>query len=38
MWELPSWQSFYGPPGREALAEELARLATILDRPLRSTA
>jgi hypothetical protein len=26
-----------GPPAREGLAEEVARLATILDRPLQLT-
>ncbi len=32
-----SWFAEAGPTPREALAEEVARLATILDRPLRST-
>jgi Winged helix DNA-binding domain len=31
------WFAEAGPPAREALAEEVARLATILDRPLQST-
>ena len=32
-----AWFAEAVPPAREALAEEVARLATILDRPLRST-
>lgn len=34
---VTAWFPEAGPPKREALAEEVARLATILDRPLRST-
>lgn len=34
---LVAWFAEAVPPAREALAEEVARLATILDRPLRST-
>jgi Winged helix DNA-binding domain len=34
---VTAWFAEAGPPAREALAEEVARLATILDRPLRST-
>jgi hypothetical protein len=32
-----AWFAEAGPPPREALAEEVARLATILDRPLQPT-
>jgi hypothetical protein len=32
-----NWFIEAGTPVREALAEEVARLATILDRPLQST-
>jgi hypothetical protein len=32
-----AWFAEAGPPAREALAEEVARLAAILDRPLHST-
>ncbi len=32
-----TWFAEAGPPSREALAAEVARLATILDRPLQST-
>ena len=31
------WFAEAGPPARDALAEQVARLATILDRPLQST-
>lgn len=34
---IVAWFPEAGPPRREALAAEVARLATILDRPLRST-
>jgi hypothetical protein len=34
---LVAWFPEAVPPAREALAEEVAWLATILDRPLRST-
>lgn len=34
---VAAWFAEVVPPAREALAEEVARLATILDRPLRST-
>ena len=34
---IAAWFVEAGPPPREALAEEVARLATILDRPLQST-
>jgi hypothetical protein len=33
-----AWFAEAAPPGPEALAEEVSRLATILDRPLQSTA
>jgi hypothetical protein len=33
---VTAWFAEAGPPAREALAEEVGRLATILDRPLRS--
>jgi Winged helix DNA-binding domain len=33
---IAAWFAEAGPPAREALAEEVARLATILDRPLQS--
>jgi hypothetical protein len=32
-----AWFAEAGPPAREALAEEVSRLATILGRPLQST-
>ena len=32
-----AWFTEAGPPARDTLAEEVARLATILDRPLRQT-
>jgi hypothetical protein len=35
---VAGWFAEAGPPPREALAEQVERLATILDRPLRSTA
>jgi hypothetical protein len=34
---VTAWFAEAGPPPREALAEEVARLARILDRPLQST-
>jgi hypothetical protein len=34
---VAAWFTEAGPPPREALAQEVARLATILDRPLQST-
>src|SRR6266545_3448019 len=34
---VAAWFAEAGPPAREALAEEVARLATILDRPLQAT-
>lgn len=34
---VAAWFAETGPPAREALAEEVARLATILDRPLQLT-
>ncbi|HEV8527673.1 MAG TPA: crosslink repair DNA glycosylase YcaQ family protein, partial [Actinomycetes bacterium] len=34
---VAAWFAEAGPPAREALAEEVARLAAILDRPLHST-
>ena len=34
---VTAWFAEAGPPARERLAEEVARLASILDRPLRST-
>jgi hypothetical protein len=34
---VAAWFAEAGPPAREALAEEVARLATILGRPLQST-
>jgi hypothetical protein len=34
---VTAWFTESGPPPREALADEVARLATILDRPLQST-
>lgn len=34
---VAAWFAEAGPPPREALAEEVARLATILDRPLQPT-
>jgi hypothetical protein len=37
VWELPSWQSFLGPPPQELLDGEVARLATMIDRPREST-
>jgi hypothetical protein len=33
---ITAWFAEVGPPTREALAEEVSRLATILDRPLQS--
>jgi hypothetical protein len=33
---IAAWFTEAGPPAHEALAEEVARLATILDRPLQS--
>ena len=33
---VAAWFAEAGPPAREALAEEVARLATILDRDLQS--
>jgi hypothetical protein len=32
-----AWFAEAGPPPRDALAEQVARLAMILDRPLHST-
>ena len=34
---VAAWFAEAGPPPQEALADEVARLATILDRPLRPT-
>jgi winged helix DNA-binding protein len=34
---VTAWFAEAGPPAREELAEEVARLATIFDRPLQST-
>lgn len=34
---ITAWFAEAGPPAHDALAEEVARLATILDRPLQST-
>jgi hypothetical protein len=34
---VAAWFAEAGPPPGEALAEEVARVATILDRPLRSS-
>ncbi|MDQ3344437.1 MAG: winged helix DNA-binding domain-containing protein, partial [Actinomycetota bacterium] len=34
---VTAWFTEAGPPPREALAEEVARLATFLERPLQST-
>ncbi|TMM39895.1 MAG: winged helix DNA-binding domain-containing protein [Actinobacteria bacterium] len=34
---VAAWFAEAGPPAREALAEEVARLATVLDRPLQPT-
>ena len=32
-----AWFAEAGPPARDALADEVSRLATILDRPLEAT-